>query len=129
MTAQDTSHAVLELVQRVTGAERASSPELLQGVLAADFVLVGPRGFVLTREHWLRQFRNGSMTYTSFEIRDPQIRIYGTSAIVVGTQVQSGSYQGNDASGQFRLTLVIVQEDDRWVVAGMHLSPTMDVPA
>jgi hypothetical protein len=123
MTAQRTAQTVLELVGQVVDAERQSSADLLDGLLAADFVLVGPLGFVVARDQWLQQYRNGFLEYTALDIHDQQVRDYGTAAIVIGTQVQRATYQGDDASGQFRITLIAVQEGNRWAVAGMHLSP------
>ena len=51
------------------------------------------------------------------------MRDYGEAAACVGIQAQRTTYQGHDASGRFRGTLVTVRRDGRWVIAGLHLSP------
>ena len=123
MTANRHEHEILNMVGRWTKAERVGDPDALDRLLVADFVGVGPRGFLLTKEQWIDRYRSGDLQNTSFELRDPQVRNYGVAAVIVGTQVQETSYQGHDTSGEFRATLVAVRPDDRWQLAGIQLSP------
>ena len=119
---------VLALVQRQADAERQADIAALDALLDPDFLLVGPRGFLLTKQQYLERFGSGGLRIMSFEWHDPQIRLFGNTAILVGTQVQQASYQGRDASGQFRSTLVAVQAGDHWRVVGLHLSPIAEIP-
>jgi ketosteroid isomerase-like protein len=114
---------VLDLVRRWVAAELAGDAAALDGMLAGDFVGVGPRGFVLDREQWLRRYRSGELRNTAFELREPAVRDYGTAALVVGTQVQQTAFQGRDTSAELRATLVAVRPADEWLLAGVHLSP------
>lgn len=59
MTPDGIERDVLDLLQRWAAAEQDNDPDLLDAVLAEDFVGVGPLGFVLTREQWLGRFRGG----------------------------------------------------------------------
>jgi hypothetical protein len=122
MTAQHAPQTVLDLISQLVDAERQSSADQLDDLLAPNFTLVGPLGFVVPKDQWLEQYRNGFLKYTALDIQQPQAREYGQAAIVIGTQVQQATYQGNDASGQFRITLIAVHQADRWRLAGMHLS-------
>jgi hypothetical protein len=119
---------VLELVRRWAAAEEQNDPGLLGGVLADDFLGVGPLGFVLTRDQWLARFGNG-LVNRAFAVEDPQVREYGAAAVVVGVLAQQTSYAGADNSGRFRLTLVAVRGADRWVLAGVHIGPLQKPPA
>jgi ketosteroid isomerase-like protein len=118
---------VLDLVEEWVAAELRGDAEALDGMLAGDFVGVGPRGFVLDREQWLGRYRSGQLRNTAFALRDPAVRDYGAAAVVVGTQVQEAAFQGRDASAELRATLVAVRPvdgpADRWLLAGVHLSP------
>jgi uncharacterized protein (TIGR02246 family) len=115
--------SVLELVGEWADAELRGDAQALDTLLADDFVGVGPRGFVLTRDQWLARYRSGDLHNTSFQLRDPQVREYGEAAVVVGTQEQQTTHQGRDTSAELRATLVAVCPNDRWVLAGVHLSP------
>ncbi len=125
MTATDD---ILDLVDRWAAAEEGNDPERLDGLLADDFVGVGPLGFVLTREQWLERFGNG-LENRAFKVEDPQVHDHGSAAVVVGVDAQETSFRGGDNSGRFRLTLVAVRPEDRWLVAGVHIGPLQGVPA
>jgi uncharacterized protein (TIGR02246 family) len=111
---------VLDLVGRWAAAEQGNDAEALDGLLADDFVGVGPAGFVLGRDQWLGRFGNG-LENRSFAVEDAHVREYGTAAVVVGVLAQETSFQGRDNSGRFRLTLVAVRPTDRWLLAGAHI--------
>jgi uncharacterized protein (TIGR02246 family) len=111
---------VLELVEGWAAAEQGNDAEALDGLLADDFVGVGPLGFVLGRDQWLARFGNG-LENRSFAVEDAQVRDYGSAAIVVGVLAQETSFRGGDNSGRFRLTLVAVRPSDRWLLANAHI--------
>ena len=115
--------SILKLVGEWADAELRGDSDTLDSLLAADFVGVGPRGFVLTKDQWLARYRSGELRNTSFELRDPQVREYGAAAIVVGTQAQQTTHQGRDVSAELRATLVAVRSAERWILASVHLSP------
>jgi uncharacterized protein (TIGR02246 family) len=118
---------VQNLIERWADAERKEDVAAFDELLADDFVGVGPLGFVLTREQWLNRFRGG-LHLASFDVSDPQVRDYGNAAVVVAVQTQEASWQGRDSSGRFRITLVAVRPADRWLLAGVHLSPIAAPP-
>ncbi len=47
---------------------------------------------------------------------------------MVGVQAQQTSYQGQDNSGRFRVTLVAVRPADRWLLANAHIGPLQTPP-
>jgi hypothetical protein len=67
-------------------AETNADADVLDGLLANDFVGIGPLGFLLTKEQWLARYRNGDLQNTKFEITDLQTRIYGKLSIKAGSQ-------------------------------------------
>jgi ketosteroid isomerase-like protein len=115
-----TPDGVLDLAQRWAAAEQTNDAALLDGLLAPDFAGVGPLGFVLTREQWLARFANG-LENRSFALEDPQVRGFGDAAVVIGVLAQETSWQGNDNSGRFRVTLVAVRPADTWRLAHVHI--------
>jgi uncharacterized protein (TIGR02246 family) len=118
---------VLDLVRRWAAAERDNDAGALDGILDADFAGVGPVGFVISRKQWLERFRKG-LENRAFEVEDPQVREFGTTAVVIGVQAQETSAGGRDSSGRFRVTLVVVRRAGRWLLANIHIGP-LDYPA
>src|SRR6476619_2457159 len=115
-----TPDGVLDLVQRWAVAEQMNDAALLDGLLAPDFAGVGPLGFVLAREQWLARFANG-LENRSFAVEDPRVRDFGDAAVVIGVLAQETSWQGNDNSGRFRVTLVAVRPAGTWLLAHVHI--------
>ena len=108
------------MVEGWAAAEQGNDAEALDGLLADDFVGVGPLGFVLGRDQWLARFGNG-LENRSFAVEDAQVRDYASAAVVVGVLAQETSFRGGDNSGRFRLTLVAVRPSDRWLLANAHI--------
>ena len=117
-----TPDGVLDLVQRWAAAKEKNDAGALDGLLAGEFAGAGPFGFILTRDQWLARFTNG-LVNRSFTVTDLQVRDYGTAAVGIGVLVQETSWQGNDNSGRFRVTLVAIRADDRWLLAHVHIGP------
>jgi len=128
MSTVQATRDVLDLVQRWAAAEQRGDADLLGGLLADDFVGVGPLGFVLTRDQWLVRFRHG-LENRAFAVQEPQVHDHGSAAVVVAVQVQETSFQGRDNSGRFRVSLVAVRQVDRWLLASVHIGPLQNPPA
>ena len=119
-------------LQRFVGewadAERREDVAFLRESLTDDFVGIGPLGFVLTKDQWLGRYEGG-LSFDSFVLDEVAVRLYGGAAVATCRQSQSGEFRGNDASGEFRATLVFAEREGRCLLAGLHLSPIAGVPS
>jgi len=120
---------ILELGRGWARAELRGDVETLSKLLDADFLCVGPVGFVITKEQYLAARRSGDLKQQAFAWDDVQVRIYGDAAVAIGSQVQQTTMQGRDASGRFRVTQVLARKGHGWVIASLHLSPITPAPA
>jgi ketosteroid isomerase-like protein len=114
---------VLDLGRRWADAESRGDADALEGLLADDFLLVGPLGFMLDKQQYLGSRRSGDLKHQSFGWDEMRVRLYGDTAVAVGSQTQRSTYQGRDASGRFRVTQIAARLDERWKLVGLHLSP------
>ena len=121
MTSTDTE--IRELEARWAAAETAGDTATLADLTVDDFTLVGPLGFVLDRDQWLRRYEGGGLVTHQLDWTDLRVRDYGDTAVVIGLHTQKASFNGNPADGSFRATHVAVRRDGRWRLAGQHLSP------
>src|SRR5437762_14203278 len=69
-----TEAEALDLVEEWRKAELGGDVAALDRLLAADFLGIGPRGFVLNKEAWLGRHASGDFKYLSMEQRDPVLR-------------------------------------------------------
>jgi ketosteroid isomerase-like protein len=119
---------VLELGRHWANAERAGDADALEQLLADDFLLVGPLGFMLDKSQYLGSRRSGDLRHESLVWEDVRVRAYGDAAVAVGSQTQRTTYLGRDASGRFRVTQVAIRKGDHWILAGLHYSPIAQPP-
>jgi ketosteroid isomerase-like protein len=117
-----------ELSHDRAAAELRGDTAFLERTLAGDFVAIGPRGFMLTKEEWLERHRTGDLRYQSFTWDEVAVRVYGDAAVVTGRETTRATYKGQPIQGQFRTTLIFVQQDGDWRLAGLQLSPIMGAP-
>jgi len=114
-----------QVLDRWVGAELAGDTAALGTVLHPQFLFAGPFGYLLDRAQWLARFTAGDRyhtVFTSFDFAvDIPVRIIGDTALVVGTQEQTGTHQGELVDGQFRSAVVLIR-DPSWLIAGVHLS-------
>jgi ketosteroid isomerase-like protein len=118
-----TTDQIRDLGARWVDAELAADVDVLDGLATEDFRLVGPFGFVLDKSQWLDRYRSGDLSTTALSWHDVDVREYGDSAVAIGTQSQEAAYRGSPSNGDFRSTHVFVRAADRWMIAGMQLSP------
>ena len=119
---------IVQLGQRWAAAERSGCADALEPLLADEFLLVGPLGFMLDKAQYLGSRRSGDLKHESFLWEDVRVRVYGDAAVAVGSQTQRSTYQGRDASGRFRVTQIAVRQGDRWSIVGLHYSPIAQPP-
>jgi hypothetical protein len=120
-----TSEEISKLLDDFAEAQTRSDVGALFGLLADDFKLVGPLGFVVPKQQWLEQFHTGALQIESLEWDEVDIRTYSDAgfAIAIGKLTQAATYAQNRSDGQFRVTLIAIGRGVTWHLAGAHYSP------
>ena len=123
-----TTDQIRDLGSRWVDAELAADAGALDALATDDFHVVGPFGFVLDKRQWLDRYRSGDFLTHVLTWHDVELRDYGFCVISIGIQSQQAVYKGSPSDGEFRITHVFIRDGDRWMIAGMQLSPTSTVP-
>ena len=121
MNQEHAEQEVLRLADAWANAELRGDSAFLERTLADDFIGIGPLGFMLTKQEWLARHQAGDLKYESFSLDEVKVRVYNDAAILIGRQAQNAAYRGNSIPGQFRITLVFVQQG-QWRLAHLQLS-------
>jgi catechol 2,3-dioxygenase-like lactoylglutathione lyase family enzyme len=111
-----------ELASRWAAAEVDSEVEALDGLLAEEFLGVGPFGFVLDKPAWLDRFAGG-LHNRALSFADLQVRVHGYSAVVVGVLDQQATFNDFDTSGRYRISFVVSRYGGRWKITSCHIGP------
>jgi ketosteroid isomerase-like protein len=124
---EDQSRQLEGFVREWADAEQREDVAFLREALTDDFIGIGPLGFTLTKDQWLGRYEGG-LSYDSFALDEVAVRFYGGAAVATCHQSQAGEFQGNDVTGEFRATLIFAEQEGRWLLAGLHLSPIIPEP-
>jgi ketosteroid isomerase-like protein len=129
MNREQTEQEVLRLADTWAAAELRGDTAFLEDRLTDDFIGIGPLGFLLSKQEWLARHQTGDLKYDSFSLDEVKVRVYSDAAILTGRQVQEAAYRGNPVPGQFRITLVFIQQQGQWLLASLQLSAIGQPPS
>jgi ketosteroid isomerase-like protein len=121
MNREQIEQEVARLADAWATAELQGDTASLERLLADDFIGVGPLGFLLTKQEWLARHKEGDLKYTAHTLDEAKVRVYNDAAIVICRLVQEAAYRGNPIMAQLRTTLVFVQHQGQWQLAGLHV--------
>src|SRR3569833_318233 len=77
---------IQEIGQQWAEAELRGDADAIGTLLDADFVCVGPLGFVLDKQQYLAGRRSGDLKQQAFTLEDVRVRVYDDAAVAVGVQ-------------------------------------------
>ncbi len=114
--------SVEQLIKDWAEAELKGDVEALNKMFVESYVGVGPFGFMLTKQQWLDRHSRGDLKYSAFSVEDIKSRVYDDFAIVIAHQKSKAICKGKSFPGNFRITLVLLNKEGSWLIAGQHLS-------
>ncbi len=118
--------AIVALEREWLDALEKSDVAALDRILADDFVEVGPGGESQDKATSLAETRKGDMAFESIEMIDSKTRVFGNTALLIGTGAVKASYKGEDMSGTYRWTDAFVKRNGRWVAVSGHVTRVME---
>ena len=90
--------------------------------VAGDWKIVLGDAKTLTIAQVKDALANGKLKFRSVKISELEVRTYGDTAIVIGVNQTSGSWEGADFDGKDRFTDVFVKKDGTWKCVASHSS-------
>lgn len=94
-------------------------------IIHNDFVCINGDGSLTNRKDYMKGWataykHNG---YTSFSIKDENVRIFGDMALVRATTVYSKIVDGETIQGSSIYTDTYIKENGRWWCVEAHITP------
>ena len=111
-----------ESEKAATKAEQDFSAALLKndtatidGMLADNAYVVTPDGKTSTKSQFITDLKSGELKFTQNQLSDMKVQVADADVAVVTYQSSDkGTYKGNDISGEFRWTDVLVKNGGKW---------------
>ena len=105
---------LIQLEQDWSEADLHRDAAALKRILADDWIGIDFEGTVLTKPQALVGIASDSGSLASTVLRNMKVRVYGNTAVVTGTDTETGDYHGKDSSGRYQWTDVFVRRGGRW---------------
>ena len=107
-------HEVRHEIDRMETAWRNAllrgNTSAMDALLADDYMAITPNGILQSKEQALASLRAGTVHFTSLDLSDRKIRLYGTTALVTSRAEVSATGPEGDMSGAYRYTRVYVKD-------------------
>jgi len=113
---------LLNLMQDWMIAEVKSDMAFLDRFITEDCVITDPAGAVWTKAQFLQGLKSGEGAVISFALDNMKARIYGDAAVVNGRMTAKQTFKGQDISGQYQCTDMLIKKAGRWQCVAIHLS-------
>jgi len=86
----------------------------LDRILADDWAAVGLRGKALTKADFIADLKSGATATQSVEYGAINVRVFGDTAVVTGSNTERATYKGHDSTGRYIWTDVFVKRNNQW---------------
>jgi ketosteroid isomerase-like protein len=113
-SASGTAEAVKQLERDWSDAQKAGNVDKLGQILADDWAGLGSDGAKSTKKTYLDAIKSGTSKLESFEFGPLDVKVFGTVAIVQGSDTEKSSLKGKDTSGKWVWMDVFMNRDGKW---------------
>ena len=113
-----------ELLAVVHAWDRAmvtNDPVQIGRYMADEWVIIGPDGSVGSKTRFLGLVESGKLMHDVMESHEVQIRLYGTTGLVISRGISGGKYDGTGFYLVERVSCVFVKRQ-QWECVSTHLS-------
>jgi len=86
----------------------------LEKTLADDWAGIDFTGKAVTKAQAIADLKSGTATTQSIELGDMKVRVFGSTAVVTGSDTEKSTYKGKDSSGKYVWTDVFVNRNGQW---------------
>ena len=117
--------SVLEVEAEWCDAVVRADTEVIDRIVADDFMATNPFGETRYKEEFIANIRDGSPAYEYINREEPAVRMYGNVAVVTNRATLKGTYKGMDVTGPYRYTAVYVEREGQFKPVAIHFSRDM----
>jgi len=108
------------LQERVNTALLESDWETLNDLVTPDARIIGPRGFIISRDEWIGVHQGSDYQQVKLEASDTEVHTYDSAGIRFDVVDSECSYKGETIAGHFRVTQVWATDRGRWQLAAVQ---------
>lgn len=108
------------LQDRVNEAMLGSDWGTLNELIAPDARIIGPRGFIISRDEWIGAHQESDYKQVRLEATETDVHAYDNAGIRFDVVESECTYKGETITGRFRVAQVWVTDRGRWQLAAVQ---------
>ena len=105
---------LMQLEQQWNQALLAKDYKTVDQIMAEDWTGIDFRGMTVTKAETLAELKSGDSGNQSVELGEMTVKVFGNTAVVIGSDTEKSVYHGKDSSGRYAWTDVFVNRAGRW---------------
>ena len=105
--------ALMQMERDWVDAAQKKDAARLGTILADDWAAQGPTG-PSTKAQALAELKSGDAKLDSITLGEMNVRVFGDTAVVTGSDDEKSSYKGKDTSGHYVWMDVFAKRQGRW---------------
>ena len=105
---------LMQLEQDWNRALLAKDYKTVDRIMADDWTGIDFRGQPVTKAETLQELKSGDSGNQSVELGEMTVKVFGNTAVVIGSDTEKSVYHGKDSSGRYAWTDVFVKRAGRW---------------
>src|ERR1700730_7849354 len=119
----DDEHQLRDIQQQLARAWGERDRPFIERILASEWSVTQANGSILSRANVLRSaFETEAFRVTSMVVDDVTVQMFGTTAVVRGRTVATGTDKSLAINVRLRFTDVFVKRNDAWQAVASHAS-------
>lgn len=103
-----------------SAAQKARDIKKLGEILADQWVGIGPDGKTSDKAKALEDVKAPGNSLDSYEMGPMEVRVFGNTAIVIGSDTEKSKDSGKDTSGKYVWTDVFIKQAGKWKAISSH---------
>jgi ketosteroid isomerase-like protein len=116
----DPAGALIALEEKWVAALQRSDIKTLSALWAPTYVDTDETGHRSDKAEVLRVLKSGALKLRRLLLSDMKAYVYGDTAVVTGTSIQDGDFQGQRLAGKIVFTDTFVRHGDDWTAVASH---------
>jgi ketosteroid isomerase-like protein len=109
-----TEQQVKQSEQQIRDSVLKGDTSALEQYLADDYIGINPLGMLVDKNQTLQSIKTGKVKYSSITVKEERVRTYGDTAIYNGLAAAKVTLNGQDQSGDYRVTIVWIKQNGQW---------------
>jgi ketosteroid isomerase-like protein len=120
---EDNRHQIDRLEDAWRNALMASDMRAMDGLLAQDYMAITASGTLQSRDDALASLRSGHIHFTTLDITDRKVRIYGSTAVVTSQANIDATTPDGPVTGHYWYTRVYARNPQgQWKIVSFEAS-------